>query len=190
MLHDIAFRRVVVDDPPRMSRMGEAGYAARSAGHCVFAMAAMLVVLFLTAPDRAAAQPDHPLPGTVSIESSYSFKELSGRLEQAVTANDFAVVTRASASAGAAARGVTIPGNLVIGVFRNDYAVRMLEASVPAGIEAPLRFYVTENADGTATLTYRMPSAIFAPYGVPALDAVAAELDPIWQQIAEQATDQ
>jgi uncharacterized protein (DUF302 family) len=77
-----------------------------------------------------------------------------------------------------------------LGVFRNDYAVRMLEASVSAGIEAPLRFYVTENPDGTATLTYRRPTAIFAPYRVPALDAMAAELDPIWQQIAEQATDQ
>ncbi len=93
-------------------------------------------------------------------------------------------------AAGAASRGVTIPGNLVVGVFRNDYAVRMLEASVPAGIEAPLRFYVTENPDGTASLTYREPTAVFAPYGVSELDAMAAELDPIWQRIAEQATNQ
>ncbi len=28
---------------------------------------------------------------------------------------------------------------LAIMVFRNDYAVRMLKASVPGGIEAPLR---------------------------------------------------
>ena len=47
-----------------------------------------------------------------------------------------------------------------------------------------------ENADGTASLTYREPTAIFAPYGVPELDAMAAELDPIWQRIAEEATDQ
>lgn len=39
------------------------------------------------------------------------------------------VVTRACASCGAAQRGITIPGNTVIGVFRNDFAVRMLEAS-------------------------------------------------------------
>ena len=68
------------------------------------------------------------------------------------------MVTRASASAGAKGRGITIPGNLVIGVYRNDFAVRMLKASVPAGIEAPLRFYLTENADKTATLTYRLPT--------------------------------
>jgi uncharacterized protein (DUF302 family) len=72
---------------------------------------------------------------------------------------------------------------MVVGVYRNDFAVRMLEASVPAGIEAPIRFYMTENPDGTASLTYRMPSAVFAPYESADLDAMAAELDEIWQRI-------
>jgi uncharacterized protein (DUF302 family) len=72
-------------------------------------------------------------------------------------------------------------------VFRNDYAVRMLQASVPAGVEAPLRLYVTENADGSATLSYRTPSAIFAPYGNAKLDAVAKELDPLFERIASDA---
>lgn len=97
------------------------------------------------------------------------------------------VVTSASASAGAKSRGLTIPGNMVIGVYRNDFAVRMLEASVPAGIEAPLRFYLTENADGTATLTYRRLSAVFAPYGSASLDKMAAELDEIWSKIVADA---
>jgi uncharacterized protein (DUF302 family) len=61
----------------------------------------------------------------------------------------------------------------------------MLEASVPAGIEAPIRFYVTETADGGAALTYRMPSAVFAPYGNADLDAMAKELDQIWQRIVD-----
>ena len=78
-------------------------------------------------------------------------------------------------------------GNLVLGVFRNDFAIRMLEASVPSGIEAPLRFYLTENADGTATLTYRTPSAVFAPYGSAALDEMARELDAIWARIVQDA---
>ncbi len=151
---------------------------------------ALLLAATLTAPGSVFAQSDEPLAGTVTLESSRSFEELRTSLEEAVEANEFAVVTTASASAGAASRGISIPGNLVVGVFRNDYAVRMLEASVPAGIEAPLRFYVTEDPDGTASLTYREPTAIFAPYGVPELDAMAAELDPIWQRIAEEATDQ
>jgi uncharacterized protein (DUF302 family) len=170
--------------------MDEVGNSARSIRQCLLVVISLFLGLWLTASDGAAAGTSDPLPGTVTMESPWSFQELSGRLEEAIEANEFAVVTRASASAGAAARGVSIPGNLVVGVFRNDYAVRMLEASVPAGIEAPLRFYVTENHDGTATLTYRKPTAMFAPYGVPALDAMAAELDPIWQRIAEQTTDQ
>ncbi|MET4735607.1 uncharacterized protein (DUF302 family) [Thalassospira sp. MBR-102] len=153
-------------------------------------IAAAICLLAVSASGAVAAEPAYPFPGTVSIKSPHPFADLRARLEQAVEANGFVVVTRASASGGAAARGVEIPGNLVIGVFRNDYAVRMLEASVPAGMEAPLRFYVTENPDGTATLTYRKPTAVFAPYGVAALDAMAAELDPIWEQIARQATGQ
>jgi uncharacterized protein (DUF302 family) len=117
-------------------------------------------------------------PQTIVIDTSHGFAALQDRLEKAVAANGFFVVTRASASAGAAGRGVIIPGNLVVGVYRNDYAVRMLEASLASGIEAPLRFYVTENGDGTATLSYRTPTQVFAPYGVAALTAMAAELDP------------
>jgi uncharacterized protein (DUF302 family) len=97
------------------------------------------------------------------------------------------LVAQASASRGAAARGVKIPGNAVLMVFRNDYAVRMLEASVPAGIEAPLRLYVTENPDGTASITYRLPSAVFAPYGSGELDRMAKELDVIFRSIVRDA---
>ncbi len=108
-------------------------------------------------------------------------------LEEAVKANKMGVVTRASASRGAKSRGIQIPGNAVVGVYRNDYAVRMLEASIPAGIEAPLRYYLTENADGSTSLSYRRPTAVFAPYGSADLDAMAAELDAVFAKIASDA---
>jgi uncharacterized protein (DUF302 family) len=63
----------------------------------------------------------------------------------------------------------------------------MLRASVPAGIEAPLRFYVTQNVNGTARLSYRRPSAVFKPYGSADLDAMAGELDVIFARIAKDA---
>jgi uncharacterized protein (DUF302 family) len=122
---------------------------------------------------------------TETVATGYSFEALQDQLTKAVEANKMAVVTKACASCGAARRGVTIPGNIVFGVYRNDFAVRMLEASIPAGIEAPIRFYITENADDTASLTYQMPSAVFAPYGSADLDAMAEEMDPIWQQIVD-----
>ena len=146
--------------------------------------------LTLAAATGAAwAENPTPYPGTQIIETKHSYKDLVARLDEAVKANKMGLVTRASATLGAKAKlNKTIPGNMVVGVYRPDFAVRMLEASVPAGIEAPLRFYITENADGTATLTYRKPSAVFAPYAVPALDEMAKELDAIFARIAAAAT--
>lgn len=132
-----------------------------------------------------------PREGWSVVDTPFAFPQLVERLEAAVAAAEMAVVNSASASEGAKAAGIAIPGNRVVGVFRNDFARRMLEASVAAGIEAPIRFYVTENPDGTATLSYRTPSTAFAPFfveGGEALRTLAAELDAIFATIAERAT--
>ena len=144
--------------------------------------------LMLVAASAAAVGQGFPLPGTVSQKTPHAFDALTARVEKAVAENKMGLVAQASASRGAAARGVKIPGNAVLMVFRNDYAVRMLAASVPAGIEAPIRIYVTENADGTATVTYRRPSALFAPYRNAELDGMARELDPVFEKIVKDAT--
>ena len=117
----------------------------------------------------------------------HSFEQLLKRVERAVEKNGLGVVATASASRGAAARGVKIPGNAVVMVFRNDLAVRLLAASVPAGIEAPLRLYITENADRTATLSYRLPSIVFAPYRHAEVERLARELDDTLGRIAKDA---
>lgn len=143
--------------------------------------------LLLAASSLAHAESPAPYPGTQTVSSQHSFDRLLQRLERAINDNKMGLVAQASASKGAAARGVEIPGNAVLMVFRNDYAVRMLEASVPAGIEVPLRLYVTENADGTGSVTYRTPSATFAPYGSGKLDALARELDPVLAKIVSDA---
>lgn len=129
------------------------------------------------------------LPGWSVHKTAHSYANLIERLDTAVKANKMGLVTRASATKGAASLGKTIPGNAVIGVYRPDFAIRMLEASVPAGIEAPIRFYITENTDGTATLSYKKPSAVFAPYtdGGDKLKEMAAELDGIFAKIAGEA---
>ncbi len=131
------------------------------------------------------------LPGWKVMKTQHSYQVLIERLDQAVTDNRMGLVTRASATLGAKkVLNKTIPGNMVVGVYRPDFAVRMLEASVPAGIEAPIRFYITENGDGTATLSYKTPSSVFAPYedGGEKLKTMAAELDDIFSKIARQAT--
>lgn len=153
---------------------------ARKTGSLILASVLMLL------PIVGTALADGDLE---SVTTSKSFTELQSALEAAVAANDMIVVTRACASCGAAKRGITIPGNMVVGVYRNDFAVRMLEASIPAGIEAPIRFYLTENDDGTASLSYRRPSSVFASYGSEELDGMARELDAIWEQIAADAAN-
>ena len=154
-------------------------------------------VAFTGILDQSGAAQAQTLPaalvagnGWVVSPTPHRFADLVRRLESAVTANKMALVNAASASDGAKAQGIAIGGNRVVGVYRNDFARRMLAASVPAGIEAPIRFYLTENADGTATLSYRTPSSVFGPYfdkAEPELKIVADELDPIFAAIAAEA---
>lgn len=147
---------------------------------------AVLMCMVLPALSARADQ-GYPHAGVQVVDARKSFKDLLNDLDMAIRKHRMGVVGRASASMGAARLGVEIPGNGVYGVFRDDFAVRMLRASVPAGIEAPLRIYVTENADGTSRLTYRKPSAVFKPYGSADLDGMAAELDEIFAKIIADA---
>ncbi len=157
-------------------------------------MIRVLTVLLLgalaLAADSAAAQEWSAPPGWEVAKTPHSYANLIERLDAAVKANKMGLVTRASATLGAKALGKTIPGNMVIGVYHPRFAVRMLEASIPAGIEAPIRFYITENADRTATLSYKTPTAVFAPYadGGEKLTAMARELNAIFAKIAKEAT--
>lgn len=137
-----------------------------------------------------AAQALEPREGWVVLHSDKSFDALVAAVRDAVKSAPIAIVTQASASDGARAQGITIPGNRVFGLYRNDYARRMLDASIAAGIEAPIRLYATENADGSATLSYKMPSHVFAPYfdeGGSALRDLAAELDGVFDAVARAA---
>ena len=148
----------------------------------------ILLALFL-ASTAAQADPKaregwkvHPTP--------YAYKELIDRVKAATKANKMGVVTQAGPTGAAKNRGITIPGNRVIGVFNNKFAVEMLAASESAMIEAPVRFYVTEQPDGTATLSYKTPSLVFAPYAndSPEVMKIAERLDQVFAAIAGAAT--
>ncbi len=150
----------------------------------------LLRVLFcLLAYPVWADDPDIPEGWAVYVTDK-SYEDLVDATKTAVKANGLIVVTKAGPTKAAAARGITIPGNQVIGAFNNDYAVRVLETSTNAMIEAPIRFYVTENEDGTATLSYKTPGFVFAPYaseGGAKLSEIARELDEKFQAVAEAA---
>ncbi len=148
------------------------------------------VFALIVSATMAIAQPMAPRAGWQVFNTEIAYSDLVSSLEAASKAEKMGLVTQASASAGAKAQGIDIPGNRVMGVYRNDFARRMLDASFAAGIEAPIRFYITENDNGGATLAWKTPSFVFAPYmeeGGDELRTLAAELDDVFATIAARA---
>ena len=120
------------------------------------------------------------------------YNQLIDAVKSAAKAHKMGVVTQAGPTGAAKGRGITIPGNRVIGLFNNAYAVDILSLSTAAMIEAPIRMYVTENPDGSATLSYKLPSTVFAPYmdeGGSQLVTLASELDTIFAAISATAAN-
>lgn len=144
----------------------------------------VLAIVVLLAMPRVAAAP----PETAQVIARRGFDDTVTRVEQAVEAHSLVHIATASASRAAAGRGIEIPGNAVVLAFNNVYAVRLLTASVPAGIEAPMRFYVTANADGTTTISYQKPSALLRPYGDNGLGTLGRELDDLFAEIVAEAS--
>jgi len=152
----------------------------------------LLLAIVFWAP-TAFAGPLAPLQGWAVYPTNKSFKALVKSTRKAVKASGLGIVTQAGPTKAAAARGITIPGNLVIGIFNNDFAVRVLRLSTAAMIEAPIRIYLTENEDKTATLSYKKPSFIYAPYlkeGGDTLAGIAYDLDRRFSEIAKRAVSQ
>jgi uncharacterized protein (DUF302 family) len=152
---------------------------------------ALTLTLVLGAGAHGAAAEIAEREGWRVIATDMAHAELLERLLAAVPEEGMGVVTQAGPTAAARERGIEIPENRVVGVFNNDYAVRILERSTAAMIEAPIRFYVTEDADGTATLSWKEPSFVFAPYleeGGDELADMAEDLDQRFEAIAERAT--
>ncbi|WP_299967706.1 DUF302 domain-containing protein [uncultured Roseobacter sp.] len=150
----------------------------------------LAICLCLLTATVAHAQSIAPREGWVVITTQKPHATLLDDLKAAVKAHGMGVVTQAGPTGAAKARGITIPQNRVVGVFNNDFAVRILALSTAAMIEAPIRFYVTEESNGTATLSYKTPGFVFAPYtpeGGPDLANLARQLDDRFAEIADQA---
>jgi uncharacterized protein (DUF302 family) len=150
-------------------------------GRSAFALIGFIAFVITIVPAIVSAQ-----GGRATVRTPGSFVSVSEALERAIADEKMALVCHANAQRGAAARGVTIKGNQVFMVFRNDFAVRLLAADPGAGFEAPIRIYVYENPDGTATVSYIPPSVLFARYQNPEVQAVARELDAIFKTIVER----
>ena len=118
-------------------------------------VATALAVRGLAVPGLARAE-------KVTIVSSRPFAQVVDALEKSIARHGLTLVCHANAQRGAAARGVAIKGNQVLMIFRNDLAGRF---------EVPIRVYLYENPDGTATVSYIRPTSIFALYRHPRVQA-------------------
>lgn len=150
---------------------------------------ALVLLAFATTGALAGTEKSLKRAGWITYETEIPYEELYPRLKEAIKITELRQITTASASAGAKGRGLTIPGNRVVGVYNNFFAVRMLEASIAAGIEAPLRIYLTERPRGGSSLTYKIPTEVFRPYfeeGGKPLKTMASELDDLMDKIARQ----
>lgn len=151
----------------------------------------ILLALLMTI-GSVAAEGLQPRDGWRVTVTDMTYQSLLDGLIAAVPDEGMGVVTQAGPTGAARARGIEIPQNRVVGVFNNKYAVEILGLSTAAMIEAPIRFYVTEDPmDGTATLSWKTPSFIFAPYaneGGARLAQLAEELDLRFEAIAARAT--
>ncbi|UWR61941.1 DUF302 domain-containing protein [Phaeobacter inhibens] len=155
-----------------------------------FAAVLILIGFALLQAAAAAAGPLSSRPGWAVHPTTKPYAQLIRDVITATKAQGLVVVTQAGPTKAAAARGITIPGNRVIGVFNNDYAVRILRRSTAAMIEAPIRLYVTEDENGDATLSYKTAQHVFAPYladGGQELADIAIELDQHLDAIAQNA---
>ncbi len=162
----------------------------QSTRYCLAAFALVLGSWATLAQASTQSSIQWPDEGWTVMTSDKSYETLLEDLRQAVQDAEMAVVTEAGPTQAAAQRGETIPGNRVVGVFRNDFAVSIIRESVPAMIEAPLRFYVTEDDADSATLSWKIPSHVFAPYiteQTTELSKAAEELDVLFQQIGDNA---
>ncbi|NNE21987.1 MAG: DUF302 domain-containing protein [Rhizobiales bacterium] len=148
--------------------------------------AASLTVITTPASAEIAAR-----PGWVITPTTHKYLDLTQLVANAAKRHKISVVAVASATVGVElALQEKIPGNMVIGLYHPRFAKRTLAASIPAGIEAPIRIYITENADGTATISYKKPSFVFAPYmeeGGAALKELATELDALFDSLVKDA---
>lgn len=112
-----------------------------------------------------------------------------GRLTAAVEVSGLRLVALIDGQANAAKLGLMVPADQVLEIFRPDFAVRVWAACKPAGHDIPLRIHVYEEG-GQTKVGCRMPSSVFSPFGVAELDAIGAELDPLFDTILSSIADQ
>jgi uncharacterized protein (DUF302 family) len=113
---------------------------------------------------------------------SISVDEAADKLIAAIAAYPMGLVAHANGQANCAKKGIEVPADQVLEVFRPDFAVKVWQAEKAAGIDIPLRIHLYE-ADARTWVAYRPAVEVFKPYANPQLDVLGGELDHIFNQL-------
>jgi uncharacterized protein (DUF302 family) len=113
---------------------------------------------------------------------SISVDAAADKLIAAIAAYPMGLVAHANGQANCAKKGIEVPADQVLEVFRPDYAVKVWKAEKAAGIDIPLRIHLYE-ADGRTWIAYRPAVEVFKSYANPQLDVLGGELDLIFNQL-------
>ncbi len=117
-----------------------------------------------------------------TVITSLSADDAITTLLATIEAENMRVVTHINGQANAAKMGKVVPADQILEVFRPDFAIRVWAACKPAGLDIPIRIHVYEEGD-EVKVACRLPSEVFAPFGVNELDAIGVELDGIFNSI-------
>ena len=117
-----------------------------------------------------------------TLHVKLSADEAARILTEAVTSYPMGLVAHINGQQNCAKKGITVPADQILEVFRPDFAIRVWKAEKSAGIDIPLRIYIYE-ADGETIVRHRTASETFAPYQNAELMAIAQELEPIFDAI-------
>jgi uncharacterized protein (DUF302 family) len=113
---------------------------------------------------------------------SLTVDEAADKLIAAIAAYPMGLVAHANGQANCAKKGIDVPADQVLEVFRPDFAVKVWQAERAAGIDIPLRIHLYE-ADARTWVAYRPAVEVFKPYANSQLDALGGELDLIFNQL-------
>ena len=108
--------------------------------------------------------------------------EAADRLIAAALAYPMGLVAHINGQANCAKKGIEVPADQILEVFRPDFAVKLWAADKTAGIDVPLRIHLYEQG-GRTWIAHRTASEVFQPYANPRLDALGSELDAVFKQI-------
>jgi len=100
----------------------------------------------------------------------------------AAAAYPMGLVAHINGQANCAKRGIQVPADQILEIFRPDFAVRVWKAEKQAGFDIPLRIHLYDS-DGKTKVAFRTAQEIFAPYGNQELNRIAGELDEIFDQL-------